>query len=360
MYLSAAGHPPFYYILCAPFFWLFTPFGLTGQVFILRIIGVLMAMGIIWLTYKTAELIFPKDTFLQIAAAAIVGLQPMFLYITAGVNNDALNNLVFAAVIYILTLILMKGFNTKRAVYTGLLLGLGMATKGSFIIMVPISIFVMLLQTFIGKKFVKGFKDFGIALAAMAASGFWLFFWNYKVVGNVVINAAGGNAPGWSKNAPGWTDLLSTKFLHEFFMDRIGPQLWGTFGWLSLSMDKRIYQVIDVLCVVAVIGIVILLVRAFLRRKLTVPMALSLLMLAGTVGVMLVAVLRFDLLTQGGSQGRYLFAVWLPVSLFLAMGVRGLTPDKLRKVFLPAVAASLFLYNFLAIFHYIFPYFYLS
>ncbi len=360
MTLSAAAHPPLYYIICAPVFWFFTPFGLIGQVFALRVFGIFMALGVVWLTYKTAEMLFPKDTFIQVLAPAIVGLQPMFLFTTAGVNNDSLTNLVFAAVIYMLVTFLIKGFDIRRAVVLGLLLGAGLATKGSFVVMIPIALFVLVFQAVVSRKLLEGLKNLGATVGGAIGSAFWLVFWNYQVVGNVVINAAGGNAPGWSKDAPGWASLLSGKFMYEFFFNKIGQQFWGTFGWLAIVMSRRLYLAIYGLCFLAAAGVAVWLARTVMKRELKWPLALSLLMLLGTILVMVVAVMRFDLLTGGGTQGRYLFAVWLPMAIFLATGVRGLTPDSLRRFVLPAASFTLVCFCLFAIFRYIVPFFYLT
>jgi len=360
MLLTAAGHPPLYYLVCAPIYWVFTPFGLPGQVFAIRIFGILMALIVIWLTYKTAELLFPDDVFIQVMAAVLVGFQPMFLYIMAGVNNDALTNPLFAATFYLMTLILVNGISIKRAIILGVLLGCGVATKAGFVVMIPVVFMVLIIRGVMNKRLTETVWTTVSTLSAFIASAFWLAFWSYSAYTSVVINAAGGHAPGWSSNALGWSKFMSLSALKEFFLVKIGHQYWGTFGWLTIPMHEQVYNFIYFICLVAIVGLIIWLIRAYRRRGLRTPVVISLLMLASTTLGILLSVMRLELLTRGGAQGRYMFMALLPISMFLAVGIRGVTPDWLRRYALPSVALGFLGLCLLVLSRYILPHFYLA
>lgn len=351
--ITAAGHPPLYYLTVAPVFWASTPFGLNGQVYVLRLFGVLMALVTVWLAYKTAAVLFPDDVFIQVLTAALVGLHPMFLFVMASVNNDVLVNPLFAAAFYVLTLFLVKGFNSRRAIALGVILGLGVATKVSFVVMIPVAFVVLAVRAVMSRSVKKAARDAGLTALATTASASWLFLLNYRLYGALFGNAAGaGNSPGWSK-------FISLSALRDYFFGKIGPQYWGMFGWLSISMNRHVYEALNLFSAVAGVGLIVWLVRAYRRKKLKSQLVVSLLMLAGTAIGIVVAVMRFDILTGGGSQGRYLFTALLPISLFLAVGIRGLTPDGLRKYILPAAGAGFLGLCMLALFGYILPHFYL-
>jgi 4-amino-4-deoxy-L-arabinose transferase-like glycosyltransferase len=354
MSLTAAAHPPLYYTIGAPIFWAATPFGLAGQVYALRLFGVLMALLTVWLAYKTAALLFPDDSYIQVMTAILLGLQPMFLFIMAGVNNDALANPLFAATFYVLALFLMKGLSWRRAVALGVILGLGFAAKESFIIMVPVAFVVLAIRAFMSRDARQGARDLGLTALAAALSASWLLLWNYAAYSRLLGRAGGGG------NAPSWSKFMSLAALRDYFFRKIGTQYWGEFGWLSISMSNRVYQALYVFCAIAAVGLVVWLVRAYRRRELSAPLTLTLLMLAGTTVGIVIAVMRFDILTGGGSQGRYLFTALVPISLFLAVGVRGLTPDRWRRYLLPAAAVGFSGLCILAMFGYVLPHFYLT
>lgn len=353
MLLSAAAHPPLYYMIAAPIFWAATPLGLNGQVYVLRLFGVLMALVTVWLGYKTATALFPDDTFIQVLTAALIGLQPMFLFVMAGVNNDALTNPLFAAAFYVLALFLVKGFNGRRAVALGVILGLGIATKPSFVIMLPVAFMVLAVRAIMSRVVKEAARDTGLTALALSVAASWLFLWNRQAYSTLLGNATGaGNAPGWSK-------FMSLDALRDYFLRKIGPQYWGNFGWLSISMSHQVYEALYLFCAAAAAGILIWLIRAYKRRELKSAVVIGLLMLAGTTIGTIIAVMRFDILTEGGSQGRYLFTALVPISLFLAVGIRGLTPDGLRKYILPAAGAGFLSLCLLALFGYVLPHFYL-
>lgn len=354
MPLSAAGHPPFYYIVVAPIFWAATPFGIGGQVYALRLFGVLMAMLTVWLAYLTAGVLFPKDRFIQVLTAVLIGLQPMFLFIMAGVNNDALINPLFAAGFYVLSLLIVKGFDRRRAVALGLLLGLGLATKPSFVIMIPAAFAALAVRAIMSRNVKEAARDAGLtALAGLFASS-WFLLLNAKIYQTLLGNAAGGGG------TPGWSKFMSSSALRDYFLRKIGPQFFGEFGWLAISMNPYVYEALYVFCLIAAFGFLVWLVRAARKREIKIPLTVSLIMMAGTTVGIIIAVMRFDILTGGGSQGRYLFTALVPISLFLAAGVRGLTPDGLRKFVLPAAGIGFLAFTLLALFGYIMPHFYLT
>ena len=62
--------------------------GVTLAVHVLRWFSLLLGIGTILLTQRIAELLFPGRRVLALLAAAITAFNPMFLFMSAAVNND--------------------------------------------------------------------------------------------------------------------------------------------------------------------------------------------------------------------------------------------------------------------------------
>ena len=65
-------------------------------VLVMRALGIALGAGTIVFVYKIGELIAPQRQTVAFVAGAITGLNPMFIFVTASVNNDALAMLSMA------------------------------------------------------------------------------------------------------------------------------------------------------------------------------------------------------------------------------------------------------------------------
>ncbi|MCS7261793.1 MAG: hypothetical protein NZ765_13630, partial [Anaerolineae bacterium] len=74
-------------------------------------------------TVNTMRLLFPDRSGWALGSGLLVAVNPMFLFITASVNNDALVNAATAVGLWILALIWRRGFSWPRAALLGIILG---------------------------------------------------------------------------------------------------------------------------------------------------------------------------------------------------------------------------------------------
>jgi 4-amino-4-deoxy-L-arabinose transferase-like glycosyltransferase len=98
-------HPPLYYLLSLPFYFPGTLGGILTQLYALRIFSVLLMCAAVWLTYELTPLVYHLEyrPWLAIFPAALIALQPQYVFISASYNNDALTvPLVAAALLFFL------------------------------------------------------------------------------------------------------------------------------------------------------------------------------------------------------------------------------------------------------------------
>ena len=75
-------------------------YGEALAVHLVRALNVLIGAGVIWLTWATARVIWPRRAAYALGATALVAFNPMFLYMSGGINNDAIAALSGSAVVY--------------------------------------------------------------------------------------------------------------------------------------------------------------------------------------------------------------------------------------------------------------------
>ncbi len=131
--------------------------GTTLAVHLIRFFSVALAMGTLWCTYLLALAVFPGQTGLASAAMATNAFLPMFVFISASVNNDNL-------VIFLCSLALLLLFRfVRRAprgsvvedraglgqlVLIGVVIGLACLTKESALGLLPVAALAAALRRF--------------------------------------------------------------------------------------------------------------------------------------------------------------------------------------------------------------------
>ena len=93
--------PPLYYLLATPVYLFF-----GGAVIPLRWLSVLFGVGLLFVAFKTVRMLFPSQAGLALTVVAFIAFVPQHVAMTAGINNDALAELLvgitlWALVVYI-------------------------------------------------------------------------------------------------------------------------------------------------------------------------------------------------------------------------------------------------------------------
>jgi hypothetical protein len=137
-----------------------------------RLVSLLFGLGTMIVCYFLALALFPNNTVVALAAAAVVGFHPKFLYMSTAVNNDAMTAFFGALIVALLIVRLQKGPFSYFALLLGVLLGLASITKVSGLIFVPLTgIALLVIHGGFSRAF---FRDgFIIATAALLIGGWW-------------------------------------------------------------------------------------------------------------------------------------------------------------------------------------------
>jgi len=341
--------PPLYYSLAVPFYWLTRFWPPAQQVVALRFLSLLMGGGIVYLAYLIAREVFPTNEVLALGTAAFVASVPMHLAMLAAVNNDGLAELMLAGILWMLIRYVKKegekgkeGAEGKipwRLVGLGVLVGLGMLTKTTTLVSIPLILVAVVLA--IGHRpsaishrlSAISYRLFAIFLPALLLSLPW-FVRNASIYGGLDIL-------GWTRHdAVVVGQPRTAEWLAQYGGARLVRDLllttfrsfWAQFGWMGVLVDERIYLLLALLCAIVGAGFLIYLVRVVRQRDvLSAYQKAALGLLALSAFLTLLSYLWYNTKFVQ-HQGRYLFPALVPLGLFFALGLREILAKDRAKV----------------------------
>lgn len=307
---------PFFYYLCAPFYWII-PGTLTDKLYGLRLLMVVISLVTVWAAVRLTGELFPGDSSLPFWVGLLVVCIPERTGSTGRLTNDVLLESIALLYLWLCTRMARSGISWKSAFGLGLLAGLGLLTKVSFagiLVFMPLPFLLSLRR--------KGtiLKAILSGATALLVSGPYLYY----------SSRLYGDPTGWqgfvsvyTRFAPLWNP--------SFRLDTIADAAWKIFGsfWLvwwdgSNAVYSTGLQVfwagLFIISLIALWGYF-----RFLRERFETNRR-DFWVLAAYLGTLL----AFLLLTGVGYfqgkfpiiQGRFLLPVLFPIVLIICLGLR--------------------------------------
>lgn len=362
--------PPLYYLLLTPVFLLF-----DGALYPLRIASVALGAVVVLLTFLVARKLFPDRFWLVLTATAFVAFLPQHVAMLSAVNNDSLAELMIASIILSL-LIMVQGARgssggvepgNRFLLLLGVIVGLGLLTKATVYIMVPI-VALSLGWVYWGEwnRLIRaGLLVFGPAVII------GLIWWARNVLVYDGLDVLGVSAHN--------RVVIGQPRTVEWIADRgLGPTVaaflrttfqsfWGQFGWMGVVMPQWVYRPLLLFSILTIVGFGWSAYRWRGRHALngltpelipTFPIAIA--VLFGTFALSLMAYLAYNI-TFVQHQGRYLFPALIPIGLAVAAGwallLRPIAQRWPRAVYLfpLGMAIALIVLDLVALFRFIVP-----
>ncbi len=262
-------------------------------------------------------------------AAAFIAFNPMFVFISASVNNDNLAVMLATLALFWLAQLITRGATLKRFVCLGIVLGFAALTKvsdlGLLVLAAVVFAYLLWKERERERERERGRGREGdtlprsraptlplfivrgslICATIVVAIALWWYVRNWMLYGdplalNVWLAIAGARPQPFPLAA-----LLS-----EFQGFRIS--FWGNFGGVNIIAADWVYVALDALTVVAGIGLLIGVARRTLPRLLALP--------ALWLGIVFVLLIRWTMMTYA-SQGRLIFPAIGAVGILLAHGL---------------------------------------
>ena len=334
-----AQHPPLYYAVMAPAYWLTKGWSLGAQLFTLRSVSYLIAWSALVLTIvvlssrRTAA-----PAWLPLAVAAWPFLFPMWFPEMGRLGNDNLVT-VFAACVFLLSWPVTTSARIGHHALLGLALGLGLLTKVTFLPVVPAILLVLAVQIWLARRepgeFSRRLAGLCIAVAVLVAVGGWWYALKLIETGAITgsteaarMQETGGLIAGLMKNLT-LVDLISIPrgmFLSFF---------WG--GTWSFIIPPRVaYLPFLLFVVIAAFGVVRAMRRDAMQATDWFPVV--------TLALFFAALTYYSLVTittgAGTSPAWYLHAMAPLMALLVGRGV----VDAMRGPWLRRALTALWFY----------------
>ncbi|MCP4373911.1 MAG: hypothetical protein GY797_38280, partial [Deltaproteobacteria bacterium] len=311
---------------------------ISFQLYLVRLNTILMNVGIIFFAFLITQTIFPKDDFLVLGVPILILFNPQHTHLLSAVNNGNLAELLTVITLYFVIKGVIKGFTPIDGVVIVFFSLLAMWTKAT-------AYFLLFV------------------IGTIALFYLWQFRRNWRWLipaGLILLGVSYVFLPARIQVLMSQAWILLTS--RDIYLDPIVPvvqfrSFWAMPGWLTLQLHPIWYQILAVSCILAVVGLIVLLVtrRQLLFSKQFQPQIQALIILAVAAVVSVGILLGWSAManTIAYRQGRSIYPVIVPLSLFLMLGWRQLIPATWRNFGLLAITAALFLFDTMVLFHYI-------
>ncbi len=278
---------------------------------IARWVNVVLGALAVWLTYRIARRLFPRQPALALAATSIVAFNPQFLYMSGAVNNDVIAGTTGAALTYACVDTIGRPLADRRAVLLGGLFGLALLAKFNLLFFLPLVVLAVWLSKGGGgwRRFVRA-TVIVLAMAALIAG--WWFFRNQMLY---------GEATGVAKMNSIWggRDPLSDFSLALQEIPYSWSTIWGRFGYGQIPMPDAVYQAIFIACSIAVMGLIAGAARG--QHRVDGDQRAQLGILVATVVVFAGAVFGYMTISTAGPNGRFFFPALPALAVLAATGL---------------------------------------
>jgi hypothetical protein len=278
-------------------------------VYVVRLFSIALGVVTVSMVYVCAEMIGGKRTALL--AAGLTAFNPMFLFITASVNNDNLVTALNSVVICLMLRLLRDGFNTRRSILIAVLIALASLSKLSGLVLVP-AVALAALWVAYHRRDWRGLVTLGALMAGMwlVLAGWW-YLRNlnlyHELFGTQMMVAVAGPRVG---------DFTIQTLLDEFQGFRIA--YWGLFGAVNIQTFEWFYVLMDIVVVAALAG----LARQVWLKRADREYLARIGLLGFIIAIGAVSVITWTAQTYA-SQGRLLFPFVAATSTLLAVGISG-------------------------------------
>ena len=341
--------------------------GVSLAVHLIRFLSVAMGAATVYLTYRLVLALWPDREDLALATAAVTGFTPMFLFISASVNNDNLVVLLSTLALWQMVRLVQPALSPSATssarpyLALGTVLGLAVLTKESALGLLPLAALALLLRGYREIErppTAKALREAGrtalrrlvlVALPVLLIAGWW-YGRNWRLYGdplglNAFIAVLG------QRDVP--ADLAQLwRERHSFLAG-----YWGNFGGLNIPLPKPLYTLFNGLLLLAILGLFKEIIAArtrhlvpiWVRRQITVPAGdrfASLLVFLWPI-IVFVSWIRWATVTWS-SQGRLIFSAIAVWSLLLVLGIAAWFPARHRRWVLGAVGGLMGLISALA------------
>jgi 4-amino-4-deoxy-L-arabinose transferase-like glycosyltransferase len=341
--LSATNNPPLYYALEAIPYRLAVGGSVLDRLAAMRVLSALMGAVTVLLIYLFLSELLPARRWAWSAGALVAAFQPLFGFMSGGVNNDNLLYLTAAGVLWALARTFRRGLTPANGAWIGGLLGAGIVTKLTLLGFVPAAVLGVLLALWRAwpTHRARALRGAAWAVGLAAAPVLAYVALNHLLWKRGVIPGGLGSVPAAKGSEIRFNFREELSHIWQLFLPPIGMRhqfaylpLWktwfkgffGRLGWLDYEFSYHFYLgalVVSIGVVALAVGELIRCRRALARR--VAELAVYALAVAGVCVAIGVESYR-EMIQTGGvgvfEQPRYLLPLLALYAAVATLAVR--------------------------------------
>ncbi len=275
---SASDNPPLYYgVETIPF--ALSPSGtVLNRLALMRAVSALFAGFTVFFVFMFLRELFPGTRWVWPFGALAVAFQPVFAFISGGVNNDSLLYACAAALFFAIAWMFRRGLDERAGLAIGAALGLGLVAKFTLLGFAPGTALAILFGV---RRAWPAARRAALRGAAVAAALAALPTLLYVALFRSTITSGGISAPAVAFSG-GHTSLRTEiAYIWQLFLPKLPWQishfprseLWhewfiglvGRYGWLDTSFPFWVYIVIGPIALLILVAGVAGLAREWRR-----------------------------------------------------------------------------------------------
>jgi 4-amino-4-deoxy-L-arabinose transferase-like glycosyltransferase len=356
--LSAANNPPLYYGLEAIPYKLASSGSVLDRLAAMRVLSAFMGAITVLLVYLFLADLLPARRWAWTTGALVAAFQPLFGFISGGVNNDNLLYLTAAGTLWALARAFRRGLTPATGALIGSFLGLGLVSKFSMLGFIPAVAFALalMLRRAWSADRASALRGAAYALGLAAAPALLYVVLNHLVWHRGAIPGGVGSVSAAPGSALKFNFREELSHIWQLFLAPIGGMrhqfgyvpLWktwfkgffGRLGWLDYKFPYHFYvgaAIVSVAVVLAALGEIVRSRRAFARRA--AEFACYVLALMGVC--VEVGVQSYRLMIQTGGLGQFEQARYLLPLLCLYAAIAALATRLGGRRWGPAIGVTL-------------------
>jgi hypothetical protein len=275
--LSAASNPPLYYVLETIPYAISPSHGVLNRLALMRALSAIFAGFTVFFVFMFLRELLPGTRWVWPVGAIAVALQPLFAFISGGVNNDALLYTFAAALFFAVARMFRRGLDEETGVAIGAALGIGLLAKFTLLGVAPGAALAVVCGIWRARRTGRHVALRGAAIAAAFAAIPALLYLTLakRAVTSGTLGPGGAtiSVPNVPTGLRGELDHIWQLFLPT--IPGLGPnqfstvQLWhewflgliGRFGWLDTRFPYWVYLVAAPIAIALVLAAIAELAR---------------------------------------------------------------------------------------------------
>ncbi len=275
--------------------------------YVLRIFSVLLGLFTIIISFEITKYFFENYIY-RVASLFFIVTLPQFCFISSMISNDNLSNTVSAlAILYILKY-LKEPKKQSVICCLGIILGIGLITKKTFLFIFPALIIINLVMVYKDHIKLKNvFSNFLIFLIFIVLISGWWYYRNYSLYGEFFLTKTEMITAPFHVQPK---SLFSMYFINPFFPGLFASFI-GVFGWMNMPLPVFSYFVYFFFFIFSIAGLIKKYSFLIIKKEFLFALLLFAFCFAGIV---------YYNTMYSQFQGRFLFPVISILSVLLIAG----------------------------------------